>query len=222
MARVLTAAVLLILLWLPTPAAAQPDVVAAVKADLVARGVSIVDACGAFQITARVAWRLRATGAGLLDKPNGTQCQGRAVDIIAYPGGGIVDILIDAGGANGPTWALGEPVDASRWRAPTDPGDGPPVVVPPVVVPPYQPPPVAIDLGPVYQRLDSLSAQTERMFADLTARDAARAAQVAAVDQRLEAHDTKPGWLKAVFTNGKTYAAIVGVLGGVLANKAAP
>jgi hypothetical protein len=98
--------------------------------------------------------------------------------------------------------------------------DAPPVVVPPVVVPPYQPP-VYTDLGPVYQRLDAMSAQAERMFADLTARDAARAAQIQAVDVRLEKHDTEPGWLKKVMTNSNTYVAVLGVLGGFLANGAA-
>lgn len=183
-----------------SPALAQPDVVASVKADLVARGVSLVDSCGAFAITSRVAWRLRATGAGLLDKPSGNQCQGRAVDIIAFPDGRIVDILTDAGGQNGPTWGPGEPVEASRWRPAVDPGDSGPVQ-PPVVVPPYQPPPVYTDLGPVYQRLDALSAQAERIYADLAARDAARAVQINGVDQRLKDHDEKVSGITAFFSN---------------------
>ena len=211
---------LLCCLLVASPALAQPDVVASVKADLIGRGVSLVDSCGGFQITKRVAWRLRASGAGLLSKPSGNQCDGYAVDIVAYPDGRIVDILTDAGGQNGPTWSQGEPVEASRWRPAVDPGDSGPVV-PPVVVPPSQPPPVYTDLSPVYQRLDSLSAQAERMFADLTARDAARAAQIAAVDRRLELHDNDPSWARKFFTNSNTYVAIAGVLGGFLAKGAA-
>jgi hypothetical protein len=216
-----SSAVVFVWFLLASPALAQPEVVASVKAELVARGVSLVDSCGGFQITKRVAWRLRATGAGLLSKPSGNQCEGYAVDIIAYADGRIVDILTDAGGQNGPTWGPGEPVEASRWRPAVDPGDSGPVVVPPVVVPPYQPPPVYTDLTPVYSRLDAMSAQLERMFSDVTARDNARAAQIAAVDQRLERHDNDPSWVRKFFTNSNTYVAVAGVLGGFLAKGAA-
>ena len=92
-----SSAVVFVWFLLASPALAQPEVVASVKAELVARGVSLVDSCGGFQITKRVAWRLRATGAGLLSKPSGNQCDGYAVDIIAYADGRIVDILTDAG-----------------------------------------------------------------------------------------------------------------------------
>src|SRR5690349_18269590 len=63
----------LIILLFAAPAFAQVEVVAAVKADLQARGVSLAESCGAFQITKRVAWTLRAQGAGVLDKPAGNQ-----------------------------------------------------------------------------------------------------------------------------------------------------
>ena len=215
-----SSAVVFVWFLLASPALAQPEVVASVKAELVARGVSLVDSCGGFQITKRVAWRLRATGAGLLSKPSGNQCEGYAVDIIAYADGRIVDILTDAGGQNGPTWGPGEPVEAARWRPAVDPGDSP-VVVPPVQPPVVVPPPVYTDLGPVYSRLDALSAQAERIYADLVARDAARAMQLEAVDKRLEKHDNEPGWLKKALTNSNTYVAILGVVGGFLANGAA-
>src|SRR5688572_15243198 len=48
--------------------------VAAVKERLRADGVDLIGPCGAFAITKRVAWGLRATGAGLLSKPYGNQC----------------------------------------------------------------------------------------------------------------------------------------------------
>lgn len=113
---------------------AHIDVVAAVKADLENRGVSLVGPCGAFAIVRRVAWLFRAEGAGLLAKPTGNNCDGFAVDIIAYPDGRIFDVLIDAGGkedrsgnpipgtGNGPAWSESpdSPVDAGRWRAPVD------------------------------------------------------------------------------------------------------
>src|SRR6185436_18169417 len=50
----------------PVTAQDHTDVVQAVKADLVARGVNISGPCGAFQITGRVAWILRNEGWGLL------------------------------------------------------------------------------------------------------------------------------------------------------------
>ena len=216
-----SSAVVFVWFLLASPALAQPEVVASVKAELVARGVSLVDSCGGFQITKRVAWRLRATGAGLLSKPSGNQCEGYAVDIIAYADGRIVDILTDAGGQNGPTWGPGEPVEASRWRPAIDPGDAGGPSVPPPSGPSGPSVPVYTDLTPVLNRLDSLSAQAERIYADLAARDAARAAQIAAVDKRLEIHDNDPSWVRKFFTNSNTYVAIAGVLGGFLAKGAA-
>ena len=108
----------------PTPLpAASPTAgfVAEVKARLQARGVDLTGPCGAFAITKRVAWGLRATGAGLLSKPSGNNCDGFAVDIVAFPTGMIVDILGDAGNGNTPLWNTGEPVDAARYRPAVDP-----------------------------------------------------------------------------------------------------
>ena len=117
------------------------DVVARIKAELDARKVSLVGPCGAFQIVKRVAWELRGEGAGLLAKPGGNNCEGFAVDIICYPDGRIFDILANGGGdedANGnpipgtgnvPVWnppSDGQPVDPSRYRQATDPGDARP------------------------------------------------------------------------------------------------
>lgn len=104
------------------------EVVEQVKADLVARGVDLSGPCGAFAICKRVAWALRHTGAGLLAKPSGNNCEGYATDVICYPDGRTFDILQDGGGANGPQWDQHLPHDpaiAERYRPAIDPGDGP-------------------------------------------------------------------------------------------------
>lgn len=105
------------------------DFVARVKADVEARGLSLDGACGAFNITMRVAWLLRQEGAGLLDKPGGNNCHGYSVDYVIFTDGRGVDILGDAGGLNKPMWDEHppDPQLSGRWRAPIDPGDTPPV-----------------------------------------------------------------------------------------------
>lgn len=99
------------------------DLVRTIKKQLEVMGVDLSGPCGAFLITERVAWALRATGSGLLDKPSGNNCDGFAVDQLCYPDGRIRDILGDAGGASTPQWPDGdlEIVDASRYRAPHNP-----------------------------------------------------------------------------------------------------
>jgi hypothetical protein len=116
--------------------------VAAIKAQVVAAGLSTIGDCGAFEITRRVAWGLRAQQAGLLDKHGGAECTGFAPAIVAFPDGRIADILIGAGDSDGntPTWNWLTPVDKTRYRAPTDPGDMP--------LPQTQPGPVAIHNAP--------------------------------------------------------------------------
>ena len=56
--------VVVFVIALAVPATAQQSVVAAVKADLVARGVDLSGDCGAFAITSRVAWTLRSRPTG--------------------------------------------------------------------------------------------------------------------------------------------------------------
>lgn len=101
------------------------QIVESVKARLLASGHDLSGPCGAFNITKHVAWELRATGAGLLSKPAGNNCDGYAVDIIAYSDGRIRDILGDGGGANNPQWPEDglEVVSADRYRPAIDPGD---------------------------------------------------------------------------------------------------
>lgn len=183
-----------------------------------------------------VAWANRASGWGMLSKGGDNSCSNGRISIscdtlIHYPSTMHFDVLIDGEATAKPDWRPNGPCflgpssgcELSKFVAPYDPGGSvvpPPVVVPPTQ-PPYQPPPVYTDLTPIYQRLDSLSAQAERMFADLTARDTARAMQIQAVDQRLEKHDNDPSWVRKFFTNSNTYVAIAGVLGGFLAKGAA-
>ena len=95
--------------------------VAAIKEQLQAQGVDLNGPCGAFAITKRVAWGLRGNGAGLLSKPGGNNCEGFAVDIVAFQDRAF-DILSDGGGANGPSWnETGVDDLAGRWRPPVEP-----------------------------------------------------------------------------------------------------
>lgn len=98
----------------PPPDALQkhPDkssVVAEAKAEAKAAGFvyskSSPECPDRFEITKRAAWKLQSEGGGLLSKTSGNNCQGYAVDIIAYPDGYIYDILNGtAPDGNGPMW----------------------------------------------------------------------------------------------------------------------
>jgi hypothetical protein len=128
--------------------------VQAVKNDLVQRGVIPTpqrDNCDAFQITARVAWRLRAQGARLIPKSaaqNGCTWLGvrYSHDAIGL-NDGWVDLLVGAGppqNVNGPAWQF-TPGPPAMGPAPfdLDAALAPPVVTPPVippVIPPVDPP----------------------------------------------------------------------------------
>lgn len=142
-----------------------------VKAQLVAQGMNLSGPCGAFAITKRVAWALRATGAGLLAKPTGNNCDGYATDIICYPDGRIRDILGDGGGANTPQWPDGELeiVDPSRYLAAIDPGDTPiPTPEPvPTPLPTPTPLPPVVDLSPVLAKLEQMRTEAQERDDDL-------------------------------------------------------
>lgn len=94
------------------------ETVATAKADLERAGVPLTGPGGAFWIVQLAAWRLRASGAGLLTKNSGNNFEGFAVDIIAYGDGSIFDVLGDAGGENKPQSLEQEPVDPTRYHAP--------------------------------------------------------------------------------------------------------
>jgi hypothetical protein len=154
--------ILLTVVWgtlLAAPAIAQDhtDVVANAKAALVATGVNLSGACGAFAITKVVAWQLRGEGAGLLDKPGGNNCDGYATDIIAFPSGRIVDILVSGGDVNGPSWQDAGTVDPSRYRPAMAPAAAPP---PPVVVPPEPPAPI-FDTAALETQIANLRADVD-------------------------------------------------------------
>lgn len=224
----------LVLLLAATPSFAQPSLLGDVIAERAKYPAQMTAAQVATMLN-QVAWNHRLEGWGLLRKGAGNSCPigGTFIscDILVHgPTVTHFDVLQDAENTARPQWNLVGPCvlsDSSgcsmdKFLAPIDPGGPvpPPVVVPPVVVQP-NPLPTTTDIGPVLLRLEALSAQAERMFADLTARDAARAAQIAAVDKRLEQHDTDPSWVRKFFTNSNTYVAVAGVLGGFLAKGAA-
>jgi hypothetical protein len=173
---------------------AQVEVVSAVKNDLVARGVSLVGPCGAFEITKRVAWVLKAQGIGLLSKPQGNNCQGYSVDFLTRQDGSGLDILGDGGGDNTPTWHDAEPPGAlsGRWREPFDPGDGA-IVVPPVVTPPGLPTGIEEHL----KNIDNILQFDAQVLSKLIENDAAI---LAAIKQ----HDEEPMWITKVMSSRYT------------------
>lgn len=95
--------------------------VVAAKAELVARGISITGACGAFEIVKKVVQLLAPSEpqVGLLAKSTvGLTCLGYAVDTLCYNDGISFTILADPGGTNTEQWSFGGMVLVNRWRAP--------------------------------------------------------------------------------------------------------
>jgi hypothetical protein len=108
----------------PRPGIAEGmAMVAAVIADLDARGISMQGDCGGFEITRRVAWAFRNRGAGLERKPGGRNCNGHSIDIVIFQDGQTVDMLVGSGVDNGPSWqehgVLPDWQDV--WIAPSNP-----------------------------------------------------------------------------------------------------
>lgn len=128
--------VFLLLFLTPIPASAQDHTptITAIKTQLVAAGVDLQGACGAFAITGRVAYALRAEGYGLIAKtPGQNGCdttQGRfAVDALALPDGSAFDILVNAETENIPSWQMTGATNPANWHAPFEmliPGTEPP------------------------------------------------------------------------------------------------
>ncbi len=85
----------------------QAAMVAAAKESLKQSGADLLGPCGAFKIVATAALAI-GNGAGLLSKPDGNNCQGYSVDIIAYQDGYIYDVLGSSGdpepSGNQPAW----------------------------------------------------------------------------------------------------------------------
>jgi hypothetical protein len=145
------------------------ELIASIKADLVARGVNLTGPCGAFEITSRVAWALRDEGFGLIAKnaaQNGCTVNGQryAIDAIMLKDGQTFDILISAGGeedanrqpipgtGNGPAFQVTGAAPRESWRGPfevdpvpPDPQKPDPVKPDPVKPDPVKPDPVKPD-----------------------------------------------------------------------------
>lgn len=143
------------------------EIVRQTKAALEAAGEDLSGPCGAWKITQRVAWALRDSGAGLHHKPGGNNCQGYSVDVVIWPDGHYFDDLIDAGGANVPSWQPHQG-DAQFWRPPVDPGDVPAPPDPPDPPPDPPDPPVPPDLEPILTRLDLLEEINQALIERLT------------------------------------------------------
>jgi hypothetical protein len=111
------------------------ELVAQIKADLVARGVNLTGPCGAFAITRPLAWALRDEGYGLVHKEpgqNGCDANGDrfAIDALMLKDGQTFDVLVSAGGeedhnkqpipgtGNIPAWQKVKPQPPANWRAP--------------------------------------------------------------------------------------------------------
>jgi hypothetical protein len=108
----------------PRPSVSEGTaMVAAVIADMRARGISMEGDCGAWEITRRVAWAFRNRGAGLEYKPGGRNCHENSIDIVLFTDGQSVDILFGSGVDNGPAWQEHGvlPDWAYWWRAPSNP-----------------------------------------------------------------------------------------------------
>lgn len=205
----------------PAYAADRQLVVEQVKQELLTRGYSFVimdpptddgseaSRCSAFEITKRVAWRLRAEGVGLVAKAPGqkgcTVGQGRfSHDALMYPGGNAIDILEGSETKNKPAWNGTGAQPPANWRAPFDPGDTP-------VTPPPAPSPglvSAIDYARFQQIVrdelhaevgadrtkgDTVYAQHERTYNDEVKRLEGVAGQVTAVGEKVTALDQKAG-----------------------------
>jgi hypothetical protein len=138
--------------------APQLETIQTIRETLQAQGVDLTGSCGAFAITHRVAWAVRAQGLGLVAKPYGEQCRGYKTDGLAFLHAGqlgVIDILVDAGGQNEPSWIVDFPTQnlAIRWAAPFDPGD--PTPSPPA------PPESSVDLTLVLREITALQTQLE-------------------------------------------------------------
>lgn len=207
--------------------------VAAVKREVLARGISTANACGAFEITRRVAWAVAAEGWGLVHSDaNGCVFQGEKyrADALMQRNGLTIDMLghseSDEGDTSNPNnynipqWGGTGPQPGGNWREPMNPMDPGPVTPP--VTPPGPPPPVvvvppSIDLSTVYAKLAEQYAaiqrnydQVERVYVDLAAREKA-------LSDQLRAHDESPTWVRKFFGDGKTITAIITGLGVFIA-----
>jgi hypothetical protein len=106
----------------PAPArvygVSQAGLVAQALGEADSAGEDMTDLCVISNAVDRAVELIRqSTGwpAGRLSKPDGTQCGGLAVDIIAFPNGEIYDVVIGKGSINGPAWDADANIDPSRY-----------------------------------------------------------------------------------------------------------
>jgi len=174
--RILTLAVLLLT---AAPLAAQDRskaYVAAVKADVIARGIiptPQTDNCHAFQIVARVAWGLRAQGAKLLTKsPAQNGCTWLGVryshDVITFADG-WADLLRSAGppaNVNEPDWQWTASGPSAGAVAPIDlDAAAAPVLTPPLGDPPPLPPQILTELiAKLFMEVQQLRLNSEALM----------------------------------------------------------
>jgi hypothetical protein len=81
----------------------------------------------ALEVVRRVAWALRAQGAGLLRKDGGENIAdyyGTSVSLsrILFQDGRLVKVLTDVPTTNGPSWQEEDALDPRLWVEPRDPG----------------------------------------------------------------------------------------------------
>jgi hypothetical protein len=80
------------------------------------------------------------------------------------------------------------------------PTSGTTLPIPGTPAPTPQPVP-SVDLSLLTYRLDAMSAQLERMFADYVNRDNRTVAQLQAIDQKVDAVKEKPGAIESTVSN---------------------
>lgn len=158
------------------------ELIASIKADLVARGVNLTGPCGAFEITKRVAWALRDEGLGLVAKnaaQNGCDANGEryAIDALMLRDGQTWDILVNGGGeedanhqpkpgtGNGPAWQVTGAAPRDAWRAPFEVDPLPPEPLKPEPLKPVVLDPVPLSANDVERILAGQAAATERILA---------------------------------------------------------
>ncbi len=189
----------------PAKAQDRTAIVSRIKAALVSKGVDLSGACGAFQITERVAWELHNEGFKFLKKSGGnravpqpdgscldgdhTGAPGYATDyLIAMNEGGVgYDLLGDGGGANNPQWA-GPESDSEmvsrnlkNFGEPFNPGDGTSGGSTSTPATPPAPMPT-VDVDAIKASISALMLQVS----DLRAQLAAMAAELDKADQETQ------------------------------------
>lgn len=182
----------------------QTELVAQVKAELVAAGANLSGPCGSFRITNEVAKRanllLLGKGAGnrAIPQPDGScltpeqsNQPGYADGYLIYPNGVGVDILGDAGGGNLPAWQYETAADMVARNLkngkPPIPNLGSSVPNPGMPLP--SPMPGGFD-GDALAR--QMRIENQLLIAQV---------KLDALKEQLKEHDEHPSWASKVFGN---------------------